>query len=178
MTRAAEISRRFEESVAKGRITIDQLFSTEYEELQGSVPPQHMAPFTRLTDELLPDILESAFEIHDGVIFCAAVNRDGYLPTHNRKFSKPPKGDPAWDMANARNRRFFDDRVGLAAGRSTGRALLQAYRRDMGGGKFVTMKDVSAPIIVRGRQWGGLRIGYRPEETAAAAAAPPLRRAG
>ncbi|MGG7568111.1 methyl-accepting chemotaxis protein [Rhodovulum sp. DZ06] len=176
--RAAEISRRFEAALSAGRITMEALFSTEYEELQGSSPPQYMAPFTRLTDELLPDILESALDIHEGVVFSAAVNRDGYLPTHNRKFSKPPKGDPAWDMANARNRRFFTDRVGLAAGRSSGRALMQAYRRDMGGGKYVTMKDVSAPIMVRGRHWGGLRIGYRPEEAEAAAPARPLRRAG
>jgi methyl-accepting chemotaxis protein len=31
----------------------------------------------------------------------------------------------------------------------------------MGGGKFVVMKDLSAPITVRGRHWGGLRIGYQ-----------------
>ena len=101
----------------------------------------------------------------------SSVNLDGYLPTHNRKFSKPPRGESSWDMANARNRRFFNDRVGLAAGRSTARALMQAYRRDMGGGKFVTMKDVSAPIMVRGRHWGGLRIGYRPETAEASLAA-------
>jgi methyl-accepting chemotaxis protein len=88
------------------------------------------------------------------------VNRDGFLPTHNRKFSNTPSGDPVWNAANCRNRRFFDDRVGLAAGRGTAPVLIQAYRRDMGGGKLVTMKDISAPIMVRGRHWGGLRIGY------------------
>ena len=53
------------------------------------------------------------------------------------------------------------DRTGLAAGRSTRSFLLQTYRRDMGGGNFVVMKDVSAPISVRGRHWGGYRIGFR-----------------
>jgi methyl-accepting chemotaxis protein len=66
-----------------------------------------------------------------------------------------------WNSANCRNRRIFGDRTGLSAGRSTRRFLLQTYRRDMGGGEFVLMKDVSAPITVFGRHWGGFRIGFR-----------------
>jgi len=49
----------------------------------------------------------------------------------------------------------------LSAGRNTRRFLLQTYRRDMGGGRFVLMKDLSAPIYVQGRHWGGLRMGYQ-----------------
>jgi methyl-accepting chemotaxis protein len=49
----------------------------------------------------------------------------------------------------------------LAAGRSTKKFLLQSYRRDMGGGRFVAMNDVSAPITIAGRHWGGLRIAYK-----------------
>ena len=32
---------------------------------------------------------------------------------------------------------------------------------DMGNGTFAMMKDVSAPIFVKGRHWGGVRIGYK-----------------
>jgi methyl-accepting chemotaxis protein len=39
--------------------------------------------------------------------------------------------------------------------------LLQTYRRDMGGGNFVLMKDVSSPILVRDRHWGAFRMGFR-----------------
>jgi methyl-accepting chemotaxis protein len=63
--------------------------------------------------------------------------------------------------ANCRKRRLFNDRVRLAAGRSTKKFLLQSYRRDMGGGRFVAMNDVSAPITIAGRHWGGLRIAYK-----------------
>jgi methyl-accepting chemotaxis protein len=66
-----------------------------------------------------------------------------------------------WNTANCRNRRMFDDRVGLKAGRNTEPFLLQVYRRDMGGGEFVLMKDLSAPLWVGGRHWGGLRLAYR-----------------
>ena len=176
--RAAAIGALFEKAVDDGRATMEALFSRDYTQLEGSEPPQFMAPCTRITDALLPEILESALAIHDGVAFSAAVNTDGYLPTHNKKFSKPPRGDAAWDMANARNRRFFADRVGLAAGRSTAPVLMQAYRRDMGGGVFATMKDVSAPIHVKGRHWGGLRIGYRPVIEDRAQTGAPVARTG
>jgi len=95
------------------------------------------------------------------VVFCAAVDRKGFLPTHNTKFSQPQGADEAWNTANCRNRRIFDDRVGLKAGRNTNPFLLQVYRRDMGGGQFAMMKDLSTPIFVQGRHWGGLRMGYK-----------------
>jgi methyl-accepting chemotaxis protein len=49
----------------------------------------------------------------------------------------------------------------LPQGGSTRPFLLQSCRRDMGGGNFALMKDVSAPIFVQGRHWGGLRLAYR-----------------
>jgi len=161
--RAAEVSRLFEDGVRSGRITMAALFSADYAPVPGSNPPQFAPPFVAFTDAVLPPVLEGALRLGENVVFCAAVNRDGFLPTHNRKFSQAQGPDPVKNAALSRNRRFFDDRVGLAAGRSTAPFLIQAYRRDMGGGAFATMKDISAPIIVQGRHWGGLRIGYRAE---------------
>jgi methyl-accepting chemotaxis protein len=95
------------------------------------------------------------------VVFCAAIDRNGYIPTHNLKFSHRQKvGDPVFNAANSRNRRIFDDRVGLAAGQSKRPFLVQAYRRDMGNNEYRMMKDVSAPIIINGRHWGGVRLAY------------------
>ena len=161
-SRAAEVSGRLEKAIDAGNIQIEDLFSRSYREVPGSDPVQYEADFVAAADKHLPDILESALEIGEGVIFSAAVNVDGFLPTHNRKFSNPPRAnDPDWNAANCRNRRFFNDRVGLAAGLSEAPYLLQSYRRDMGGGNFIAMKDISAPIVVKGRHWGGLRIGYK-----------------
>ena len=39
--------------------------------------------------------------------------------------------------------------------------LLQSYRRDMGGGQFLEMEDLSAPIMVKGRHWGAFRFGLK-----------------
>lgn len=117
--------------------------------------------FVAFTDRVLPAWQETMAQYSSKVIFCAAVDRNGFLPTHNHKFSRPQGKDPVWNAANCRNRRMFNDRTGLAAGRNTRRFLLQTYRRDMGGGRFVLMKDLSAPIVVNGRHWGGLRFAYQ-----------------
>jgi methyl-accepting chemotaxis protein len=42
---------------------------------------------------------------------------------------------------------------------TSSRFLLQTYRRDTG----ELMHDISAPIYVKGRHWGGFRIGYQTE---------------
>lgn len=157
---AAEIARVFEEALAEGQLTEADLFDDKYQPIAGTHPQQYTTRFVSFTDRVLPPIQEPLLAFSSKVVFCAAVDRNGYLPTHNLKFSKPQRADPVWNAANCRNRRIFDDRTGLAAGRNTRRFLLQTYRRDMGGGRYVLMKDLSAPIFVNGRHWGGLRMGY------------------
>jgi methyl-accepting chemotaxis protein len=69
-------------------------------------------------------------------------------------------GEQAARAADCRNRRKFDDPVGLKAARNRDPFIVQSYRREMGGGKAALILDVAAPIIVKGRHWGGLRLGY------------------
>jgi len=157
---AARLSAALEEAVAQGRISMADLFDDKYQPVAGSNPAQVTTRFVALTDELFPPVQEELLAFDPKVVFCAAVDRNGYLPTHNNKFSQPQGHDPVWNAAHARNRRVFNDRTGLAAGRNERRFLLQTYRRDMGGGQRVLMKDLSAPITVQGRHWGGLRLAY------------------
>lgn len=161
MRTAEEISRLLEAEVREGRISLGQLFDERYVPVPGTNPQQFTTAFTALTDRLLPPLIEPPLTAVPGVVFVVAVDRNGYLPTHNAKFSQRQRSDPDWNKANCRNRRMFDDRVGLAAARNTEHFLIQCYRRDMGGGQFALMKDASAPILVGGRHWGGLRVGYR-----------------
>lgn len=150
----------FDEAVDRGRIGIDALFSAEYTPIPGSDPPQVTASFTELCDQLLTDLQDRTKARHRRIAFCAAVDRNGYLPTHNSQYSEPQRpDDPDWNNAHCRNRRMFDDATGLAAARNRQPVLIQTYRRDMGGGLVVSMKDVAAPIYVKGKHWGAFRIG-------------------
>ncbi|MCV9935780.1 methyl-accepting chemotaxis protein [Boseaceae bacterium BT-24-1] len=156
---AATISDLFEQAVAKGEVGLAELFDEAYRPVPGSDPQQFISRFTALTDRLLPPVQERLLTVNKRIVFCAAIDRNGYLPTHNRKYSQPQGADPVWNNANCRNRRIFNDRTGLAAARNQKPFLLQTYRRDMGGGNFLVMEDLSAPIFVRGRHWGGVRFG-------------------
>lgn len=157
---AAKISQIFENAIQTGAIKRSELFNFTYTPIPNTNPQQFSAAFLQLTDSMVSPVLERALEFDPKIVFCAAVTKHGYLPTHNRKFSRPQRpNDPEWNAGNSRNRRMFDDRVGLKAGRNREPFLLQIYRRDMGGGTFKMMKDLSAPITVDNTAWGGLRMG-------------------
>lgn len=158
---AARVAAIFERAVAAGEITMEDLFDENYIPVPGSNPQQVMTKFVAFTDAKLRDLQEELLKVDSRITFGGAVDRNGYLPTHNVIYSKPQGPDPVWNAANCRNRRIFNDRTGLSAGRNQRPFLLETYRRDMGGGTFVLMKDVSAPIWVRGRHWGGFRMGLK-----------------
>ncbi len=151
----------FEAALDAGKISADALFDKKYQLIPGTNPAQYTTGFLPLTDAALPPLLEAALEFDPRVVFCAAIDINGYLPTHNKIFSHPQGPDPDWNTANCRNRRIFDDRVGLKAGRNSEPFLMQVYRRDMGAGNFVMMKDLSVPVFVGGRHWGGIRMGFK-----------------
>jgi methyl-accepting chemotaxis protein len=162
ITTADQISTLFEVAVARGEISEDALFDNNYEPIPGSDPPQHRTRFLDFLERVLPAIQEPLLASDPRMVFCAAVDRNGYLPVHNRVYSQPQRpGEHAWNMANSRNRRIFDDRAGLAAGRVVRPYLLQNYPRDMGNGVIVTMQEIDVPIRVRGKHWGGFRTAYR-----------------
>ena len=114
-----------------------------------------------MTDRILPAIQDPIQQSDPRIVFCVAWAKGGYLPTHNPNYRKPQGSDPVWNSANCRNRRIFKDRAVEKVAANTKPFLLQTYRRDMGGGNFVLMKDLSSPILIQGRHWGAFRMGYR-----------------
>ena len=161
MDTAKRISEVFESAITRGEITEAQLFDERYRQIPGTNPKQYLTDYVALTDRLLPAIQDPLQRSDPRIIFCVAWARGGYLPTHNPDYRQPQGKDPVWNAAHCRNRRLFKDRAVQKVARNTRPFLLQTYRRDMGGGNFVLMKDLSSPIWVRGRHWGAFRIGYR-----------------
>lgn len=158
---AHQIGELLEASVKAGEISCEDLFDEQYRPIEGTRPEQFLTRFTGLTDRLLPDVQERLLGSDPRIAFCAAVDRNGYLPTHNRKFSQPQSQDVVWNAQHCRNRRIFNDRAGLSAARNRNPVLLQSYRRDMGGGRFMIMNELASPIMVEGRHWGAFRIGFQ-----------------
>ena len=158
---AARITETFEQAIARGEITLTQLMDEKYREIPGTDPKQYMTDYVEFTDRVLPAIQDPIQKSDSRIVFCVAWAKGGYLPTHNPNYRLPQGKDPVWNNANCRNRRLFNDRAVKKVAANTKPFLVQTYRRDMGGGKFVLMKDISSPIIIRGRHWGAFRMGVR-----------------
>ena len=158
---AKRISDAFESAIVRGEISVDQLMDEKYREIPGTDPKQYLTDYVAFTDRILPAIQDPIQKIDPRVVFCVAWAHGGYLPTHNPNYRLPQGPDPVWNSANCRNKRLFNDRAVKKVAANTKPFLLQTYRRDMGGGNFVLMKDLSSPIHVRGRRWGAFRMGFR-----------------
>ncbi len=168
---AQAIAREFETAIARGRISLDDLFDRQYQPIPGTYPQKFTTRFDRFTDEVLPAIQEPLLKRHEGLVFAIACTPQGYVPTHNQAFSQALTGDAQEDMAHSRSKRLFTDRTGIRCGSHQQALLMQTYTRDTG----ELMHDLSVPIYIRGRHWGGLRLGYRPEAEQGQAAEAALR---
>jgi methyl-accepting chemotaxis protein len=158
---AKRISDIFEAAVQRGEVTLDALMDENYSEMPGTNPKQHMTNYVEFADRVLPAVQDPIQKSDPRIVFCVAWAKGGYLPTHNPNYRLPQGKDPVWNNANCRNRRLFNDRAVRKVAANTKPFLLQTYRRDMGGGNFVLMKDASSPIFIRGRHWGAFRLGFR-----------------
>ncbi len=153
---ARRIGQEFEAAITRGEISESDLFDRNHQRIEGSEPAKYHTRYDSFADRLLPSIQEPILEQHPFIAYAIATDPAGYVPTHNNKFCQPLTGDPAKDLAGNRTKRIFDDRTGSRCGSHTRKLLLQTYKRDTG----EVMHDLSVPIHVNGKHWGGFRIGY------------------
>ncbi len=154
---SAEIGRLLESAIQAGQIDEKGLFDERYDPIPNTKPPKFRTRFDQLTDKLFPKVQETLLKEHPDLIYAIGCDQRGYVPTHNTRFSQPLTGDYEKDFVGNRTKRKFDDPVGRQCGKHTLPFLIQTYRRDTG----EIMHDISAPVYVKGRHWGGFRIGYR-----------------
>ncbi len=154
---ARELGRLMEQAIAAGQITADALFDQTSQPIPNTRPQKYTTRFDAFTDKLFPRVQEAILQKHGEIIYAIGCDRRGYVPTHNTRFSQPLTGDYDKDFVGNRSKRIFDDPVGKRCGAHELQFLIQTYRRDTG----EIMHDISAPVYVNGRQWGGFRMGYQ-----------------
>ncbi len=147
-----------------GALTVADVFDRRYEEIKGYSWGQHPKFHTRYDSIIEPAVLvfEDKFLEYDDFVFAVGVDENGYLPVHNTRYQQPLTGDFEKDLVGNRTKRMFDDAVGLVAAKNLEPSRLQVYRRDTG----EMMWDVSSPIYVKGKHWGGFRVGVSMERIA------------
>jgi methyl-accepting chemotaxis protein len=146
-----------DEALDTGKITLDDLFDRQYVPVPNTSPQKFTNAFDRLFDHIISPIQEQVLANDSNISFAICVDDNGYLPSHNLRYSKPLTGDPEIDKVNNRTKRMFDDRTGGRAASNKEIYLLQTYMRDTG----EIMNDISTPIFIRNRHWGAVRVGYQ-----------------
>jgi methyl-accepting chemotaxis protein len=154
---ANEVAKLFESKINAKDISASDLFNFNYQKISNTNPQKYSTTFDKFTDKYLPEIQEPILKKFKEVIYAGAVDINSYFPTHNVCFSKALTGNFDTDIINNRTKRLFDDPTGIRCGKHKDKFLLQTYKRDTG----EILHDVSAPIFVNGKHWGGFRMGFK-----------------
>jgi hypothetical protein len=155
-----DVIQEFENILDSNELTFNQLFDTFYIPIPNTHPQKYNTQYDAVSDKRIRIILDKYLEMDDRLLFVVAVDRNGYVPTHNSKYSRPMTNDQEYNTIHNRTKRLFNDRTGLAAARNTDEYLLQKYERDTGESFY----DLSLPIFIRKKHWGAIRIGFREEK--------------
>ena len=148
----------FEERLAQLAARFD-LWDRNYLPVPGTNPPKFDLSFTRAYAEVMTPLYDQwASRIAD-TAYALCTNMDGYMPAHHAKASRPPTGDYQTDLIHSRDRRKQTDTGALRAAESTEPFLFQTYVRDTG----EVLSDLAMPIMLQGRRWGTLRVGFKPD---------------
>ena len=154
---AKECGAILEKGLDTGTFNERELFAPNYQAIPNTVPVKYCTGFDTYTDRHFPAIQEPILGRLKEIVYAGCVDMKGYFPTHNLCFSQRLTGKTEIDVVNNRTKRLFDDPTGIRCGQHVQAVLLQTYKRDTG----EVMHDLSVPIFVRGKHWGGFRIGFK-----------------
>lgn len=155
-TGAAAAGKVLSDAIRYGVLTEEQVFDTDYRLIPNTDPPKYHTAYDQYTDQNLRGIQDSYLK-DNIIIYAVALDINGYVPTHNTVST----AQTGLGYNPSRTKRIFNDPVGIAAVQNLEPYLFQEYKRDTG----EIMWDISSPIYVNGRHWGGFRVGFSIEET-------------
>jgi len=152
-----QIERFFEEAIASGKLGTEDVFDTNFKPIANTNPQKYTTRYDAFTDNAFGPMIDTIMKENSNALYTVAMHKSGYIPTHNAR--APLTGNYDKDLFGNRSKRIFTDR-GVRGANHEKPVLLQTYRREDG----VIMHDISMPIYVKGRHWGGYRIGYKPKD--------------
>ncbi|RTL42907.1 MAG: methyl-accepting chemotaxis protein [Rhodocyclaceae bacterium] len=141
---ARQIGQLLEQAIAAGQVSEADVFDDSYKPIPNTRPQKYSTRFDALTDRIFPAVQERLLDGNAEMVYAIGTDRNGYVPTHNKRFSQALTGDYEKDFVGNRGKRIFDDPVGKQCGKHEMPFLIQTYRRDTG----EIMHDISAPVYV------------------------------
>jgi len=144
---AYHIAGLFEAAINEGDISESELFDDGCQPAVDTDPAEHRTRFDDFSDQVLPAVQEPILELYPEIIYAEPLDKNARFPTNNRQS----------DPHNDRTRWTPSDATGKRCANNTEPFLLQTYKCDTG----EVLHEISVPIYVNDRHWGGFRIGYR-----------------
>jgi methyl-accepting chemotaxis protein len=155
---AATITRQLTEALDRGEIDMATLFDENYVQMPDIEPPKYTTRWLPLIERVVPPVCEPLSRLGPDVVLCTITDRNAYMPVNNERFSAPPrKDDPVWNASHSRQRIRHRDRISAEIARSTKPFMVIIFRRRLGDSTQI-LRDVSAPIVIRGTLWGNVRM--------------------
>ncbi|WP_341706878.1 methyl-accepting chemotaxis protein [Halopseudomonas sp.] len=157
MGRRREIEARLEQIADAG---VD-LFDQNYTPIPNTNPPKHDVRWADAFIERIRPLLDEWDKGgKDGIVYMAAVNEKGYLPTSRSASSQPPTGDPRVDAARSNYKRF------AVTNESDLRVMSSCTYLNMGTfvlpGSTTVIFVLYVPLMVKGRRWGTMSAALMP----------------
>jgi hypothetical protein len=132
------------------------LFDVNYAPMPGTNPQKYRTRYDALFDKYFQKTLDEF--LHDpDVDFAVPADKNGYVPTHNSKYSLPESDDPAQNIHYNRSKRNYSQYPGIKQAilfRGPG-TIKTYYDRDTG----EKMLNIAAPIKVKDKHWGSFIVG-------------------
>ncbi len=153
-----EIEETIENAIKNGEISSADIWDRNYVPVPNTNPQKYKTRFTDFVKKHIQPIQDKYLAKNDKFKFFLLVDDNGYAAAHNSIYDKPLTGDYEKDLVGNRSMRIFNDPTGIAVAKNTEPLLVQTYMRDTGN----AMYDISVPIYVEGKHWGGLRVGMLP----------------
>jgi methyl-accepting chemotaxis protein len=136
------------------------VFDRNYTPVPNTNPQKFTVAYNRQFDSEFQNYFDAIFDDLHGCIYAVALDVNGYLSTHHKKYSHPPTGNYEVDVVNSRDRRMFNNsEMEIRRAKNTTPMLLQTNMRDTG----EILTDISLPIYVDSKHWGAFILGIKPE---------------
>jgi methyl-accepting chemotaxis protein len=156
---AAQVRDEFQTRIQALKDQGNNVFDSNYKPVPGTSPQKYVTTYGDAYVKTMQSLMDEKQGELKGLIYCLAIDRNGYLPVHHAAFSKPMSGDPAKDLIYSRHQRIYqNNRTEQRRCSHTEPILLQTYMRDTG----EILNDLSMPIMVDGKHWGAMIMGFDP----------------
>lgn len=151
------VEKLFNDAIDSGKLSVDDVFDTNFKPIANTNPQKFTTRYDTFTDNVFPAVIDTIVKENNNTYYSVVQHKSGYISTHNAR--APLTGNYEKDLFGNRTKRIFTD-SGVRGANHEKRVLLQTYIRENGD----IMHDISMPIYIKGRHWGGYRIGYKPQK--------------